>query len=134
MLDDEAAWDEALRLGRLTWVRVVCTGRGGHGEIRFPDVALDGDEVREQLSRQRPAPWGSGATIGTGDEALAAPGRYTDVAEARVTVNRRGESAGRWRCPRCGVDARLSGERLRLAVVHYGDTPERRLDVSQLPR
>lgn len=111
--------------------QVVCTGRGTHGQISWPELTLTEDgNIVEKRYRSAPVPTEiRGKTVHVeGDSKPAVVSRKMPV---EATQHRSEAGTWRWRCPRCGIDRPLLDENLRRWMRA---TQSDMLDISHLPR
>jgi hypothetical protein len=110
--------------------RVLCTGRGDHGRIDWPDLILGDDgSIREDRTRQAPSPV-RGIVEGAIDgQHVSGPLHRKAVVPAEQHLSEGG--TWRWKCPRCHLDKPLSEDHLR---GWMNATTGGILDISRLPR
>jgi len=101
---------------------VVCTGRSTHGRIAFSALTLTGGGEIQQAKHRTGASPVAGSVDGV---------RVHHRAVLPAASHRAANGTWRWKCPRCGIDRPLTGQRLRLWMqATHGDI----LDISLLPR
>jgi hypothetical protein len=109
-------------------ITVCCTGKGRHGRIELDTLAIDGDTITALPIRVGP---GSGLPAGA---TVIASGELVDFA-LMPSKNATPEKDGwRWKCPKCGIDKRVSNQDLAAwakALLTHGRAVA---DISQLPR
>lgn len=108
---------------------VCCTARGAHGSVTLARLIREGDDVREQLTRQMPAPWKADADLTVDGEVMRGPSKMIGPVEP-TRLDSPAEQ-WRWRCPKCRRDKPMNGVNLRRWMdAGLGVS----LDISLLPR
>src|SRR5258707_8607008 len=91
---------------------VICTGRGEHGRIDWPDLILSEDgSIQQERTRQAPSPV-RGVVEGAADgENVSGPLHRKAVVPAGE--HRSTHGTWQWKCPQCHLDKPLSEDHLR---------------------
>lgn len=103
--------------------KVICSGldvrtrQRTHGEISFPDLTIGDDGVIQEAKTRR-AP---------------APGRGPVKAVVQAESHREANGSWRWKCGKCGRDARLTEAHLRRWMDAINEQSTTVLDISILP-